>query len=600
MNRFSYWAGGAGGLVASLLTLPTVAASAQDLVQLQNDDRQWVMPAKNYANTRYSGLPQITADNVKNLRPVWSFSTGVLGGHEGQPLMVNNTLYVVTPYPNVLYAFDLTQEGYPLKWKYRPFVNPVVIGMACCDLVNRGPAYADGKIIYNLLDGYTVALDAATGKEVWKTKVAEVYQGETTPGPVLVAKDKVIVGNAGGEFGVRGKVMGLSLKTGKILWVAYSTGPDREVLVNQATYRPFYSDHKGIDVAAKTWPGDAWKLGGGTVWGWMSYDPELDLFYYGTGNPAPWNTDQRRGDNKWATSILARDPDDGTLRWAYQQTPFDNWDYDGTQELILADLQIRGQTRKVAVHFDKNGIAYTIDRTTGEVLIAEPYVATNWAKNVDLRTGRPQVDPTKTTGSAKGMVTDICPSLEGGKNQQPAAFSPRTRLFYVPSSNICMDYQGMETNYIAGTPYVGALAPYKPGPGGNLGALIAWDAANGRKVWETKEKFPVWSGALPTAGDVVFYGTLDGWFKAADARNGTVLWKFKVGSGVVGNPITYIGPDGKQYVAVYAGIGGDWLLNFADIRSHDPTDVYPTPWAPFAPDIGKYTSLGGIVWIFSL
>jgi len=557
---------------------------------------QWTMPAKDYSATRYSALGQINASNVRRLRPTWSFSTGVLAGHEGQPLVVNQTMYVVTPYPNVLYAFDLTQDGYPLKWKYRPNVDAVAIGMACCDVVNRGAFFADGKIVYNLLDGHTVAIDAATGKQLWNTQVADIRLGESTPMAPLVVRDRVIVGTAGGEYGVRGWVKGLDLATGRILWTAYNAGPDAEVLARPETFKPFYDT--GTSLGEKTWPPDGWKHGGAPVWGWLSYDPALDLFYYGTGNPAPYNAEQRPGDNKWATSVLARRPADGALVWAYQFTPADNWDYDSVQEMILADLRLKGRTRKVLVHFDKNGFAYTIDRATGEVLVAEPYVVVNWAKRVDLTTGRPEVDPAKLTGASRGPVKDICPTLEGGKNQQPAAYSPRTGLFYVPTNNMCMDYQTTPTTYIVGTPFIGLNAPYKPGPGGNLGALIAWDAAGGKQVWAIKEKYPVWSGALATAGGVVFYGTLDGWFRAVDAKTGSALWKFKVGSGVVGNPITFTGPGGKQYVAVYAGIGGDWALLAGDVRSDDPADVRPP--LSVMPDIARHTSLGGIVWLFAL
>jgi PQQ-dependent dehydrogenase (methanol/ethanol family) len=330
----------------------------------------------------------------------------------------------------------------------------------------------------------------------------------------------------------------------------------------------------------------------------MSYDPELDLIYYGTGNPAPWNSEQRRGDNRWATSVMARNPGDGSLRWAYQFTPADNWDYDATQEMILVDLTVKGKLRKALVHFDKNGFVYTMDRATGELLLAEPYVPVNWAKRVDLKTGRPEVDSTKMTGASKGNVTDICPTLEGGKNQQPAAFSPLTRLFYVPTNNMCMDYSVSSVSYIAGAPYIGASTPYKAGAGGHLGAFIAYDAANGKKVWEIKEPYPVWGGALATAGGVAFYGTLDGWFKAADVRTGALLYKFKVGSGVIGNPISFRGTDGKQYIAIYAGFGGDWLLLSGDVKSDDPSDVRPP--ASFMPDIARHTSQGGIVWIFGL
>src|SRR3989441_1001158 len=489
-----------GTLVA--LGAPQQRAAPPAHASPAKDDGQWTIPAKDYAATRYSALTDINAANVKRLRAVWTFSSGVLGGHEGQPLVVNHTMYVVTPYPNVLYAFDLAQEGFPLKWKYRPYVNPAAIGIACCDVINRGASYADGKIVYNLLDGHTVAIDTATGKEVWKTQVAEVRTGETTPMAPLVVKDRVIVGASGGEYGVRGWVKGLDLATGRVVWTAYNAGPDDEVLAWPGTFRPLYD--RGADLGRTSWP-----EGGG-----------------------------------------------------------------------------------------KNGFAYTIDRARGEVLLAEPYVFVNWAKRVDLMTGRPEVDPAKLTGASRGTVKDICPTLEGGKNQQPAAYSLRTGLFYVPTNNLCMDYAAVRATYLVGTPFIGASTPYKPGPGGSLGAFIAWDAARGRKVWEIREKYPVWSGALATAGDVVFYGTLDGWFKAVDARTGAPLWKMKVGSGVVGNPITFTGADNRQYVVVYAGIGGDWFLLSGDVRSDDPADVRPP--ADFMPDIARYTSQGGIVWLFAL
>ncbi len=560
-------------------------------------DAQWTMPAKDYAATRYSSLHQITAANAGRLRPVWTFSTGVLGGHEGQPLVVGHTMYVVTPYPNVLYAFDLTQDGYPLKWKYRPDVDPNAVGIACCDAINRGAFFAEGKVVYNLLDGRTVAVDAATGKELWQTKIADLAKGETTPVAAFVVKDRVMVGASGGEFGIHGWVKGLDLATGRIVWTAYNIGPDSQVLARPGTFRPFYD--KGPDLALTTWPADVWQRGGGPVWGWMSYDPALDLVYYGVGNPGPYNPDQRAGDNKWTASVLARRPADGSLVWAYQFTPHDSWDYDANAEMILVDLTVNGRPRKALVHFDKNGFAYALDRATGEVLSAEPFVEVNWARRVDLKTGRPVLDSTKLTGASRGNVKHICPTLEGGKTPAaPAAYSPHTGLFYVSTNNMCMDYQAAQATYIAGTPFIGAATPYHAGPGGNLGAFIAWDAGRGRRVWEIRERYPVWSGVLATGGDVVFYGTLDGWFKAVDAKTGHLLWRFKVGSGVVGNPITFTGADGKQYVAVYAGIGGDWFLLAGDVRSDDPADVRPP--ADFSPDIARYTSQGGIVWLFGL
>ena len=551
------------------------------------------MPGKDYSATRYSGLSQITPANAARLRPIWSFSTGVLGGHEGQPLVVGNTMYVVTPYPDVLYAFDLTREGYPLKWKYRPDVNPASVGIACCDAINRGAVYADGKIIYNLLDGHTVAVDAKSGQELWKTQIADINQGETTPMAPFVAGNRVIVGPSGGEFGIYGWVKGLDLASGKIVWTAHNMGPDSLMLAHAETF------NGGENVGTSTWTGDSWKRGGGPVWGWITYDPQLDLIYFGTGNPGPYNPEQRAGENKWTNSVLARRPKDGSLVWAYQFTPHDNWDFDSNAEMILADFVVGGRLRKVLVHFDKNGFAYTLDRVTGEVLVAEPFAHVTWARGVNRTTGLPLVDTTKLTGASKGNTQGICPSLEGGKSPaSPAAYSPPTGLFYTATNNLCMSYQAVPVTKIPGTPYIGASTPYSAGPGGNMGAFIAWDAARGRKVWEIKERFPVWSGSVVTAGDVVFYGTLDGWFKAADARSGRQLWKFKVGSGVIGAPISFRGADGKQYVAIYAGIGGDWFLLSGDVRSDDPADVRPP--ADFAPDLARHTSQGGIVWIFGL
>ena len=557
------------------------------------DDGQWTMPGKDYASTRFSGLAQINRTNVTRLKAVWSFSTGVLGGHEGQPLVVGSTMYVVTPFPNVLYAFDLTREGYPLKWKYRPDVNPTAVGVACCDAINRGAVYAAGKVVYNTLDGHTVAVDANTGRELWKTQIADMGQGETTPMAPFIARNRVLVGPSGGEFGIYGWVKALDLASGKILWTAHNMGPDSLMIARPGTFTG------GANLGVSTWSGDSWRRGGAPVWGWISYDPQLDLIYFGTGNPGPYNTEQRPGENKWTNSVLARRPRDGALVWAYQFTPHDSWDFDANAEMILTDLVVGGRMRKVLVTFNKNGFAYTLDRATGELLVAEAFTHVTWAKGIDRRTGVPIVDSTKVTGASRGNVKGICPSLEGGKSPvSSSAYSPRTGLFYTATNNLCMNFEATQVTRIPATPFIGATTPYVAGPGGYMGAFIAWDAARGRKVWEIKERFPVWSGTVVTAGDVAFYGTLDGWFKAVDIRTGRDVWKFKVGSGVVGAPITFRGPDGKQYVAVYAGIGGDWFLLSGDVRSDDPADLRPP--ADFAPDLARHTSQGGIVWVFGL
>ncbi|HEY4749805.1 MAG TPA: PQQ-dependent dehydrogenase, methanol/ethanol family [Steroidobacteraceae bacterium] len=584
-------------VLGCVLAAGAALAATATATSATGSDGEWTMPSKDYAASRYSALGDITAHNAKSLHPVWSFSTGVLGGHEGQPLVVGDTMYVVTPWPNVLYAFDLSREGYPLKWKYRPAVSPNAIGESCCDTVNRGAFYAGGKLIYNLLDGQTVAVDARSGRELWKTQVADVANGETITMAPLVVKDRVIVGASGGEFGIYGWVKALDLNTGKLAWTAHNMGPDADMLIHADTFRPPYD--KGTDLGVHSWAEESWRTGGGPVWGSMSYDADLDLIYYGTGNAAPYNPEQRAGDNKWTASVLARRPEDGSLIWAYQFTPHDSWDYDSTGAMILADLTIAGRAVKALVHFDKNGFAYTLDRATGKLLLAATYAPVNWASSVDPASGRPVLDPSKQTGLSKGNVKGVCPSLEGGVSpSSPAAYSPRTHLFYSSTNNMCMDYAASHATHLKGTPYVGVNSPYMAGPGGYLGSFMAWDAASGKKVWENKEPYPTWSGALVTAGDVAFYGTLDGWFKSVDAKSGKLLSKFKVGSGVVGNPMTYRAPDGKQYVAVYAGFGGDWALLSGDTRSDDPADIRPP--ADFLKDIARYTSQGGIIWIFGL
>jgi len=532
-----------------VLTAPTGAS-----VVAEPEDGQWPMPAKNYASTRFSGLEEINTSNVANLKLAWSFSTGVVRGHEAAPIVVNNTMYVITPYPNYVYALDLTQPGGPVKWKYEP--NPVssAQGVACCDVVNRGLAYSDNKIFFNTLDNQTIALDANTGTEIWKTKVGDINLGESITMAPLVVKGKVLVGNSGGEFGVRGWLTALNAADGKIAWRAYHTGPDADVLIG-ANFHPYYAQDQGKDLGVTSWPSDAWKIGGGTMWGWISYDPELNLIFYGTGNPGPWNPEQRPGDNKWTCGIFARDPDTGEARWFYQLSPHDLHDYDGINEQILMDVPVNGQMRKVLVRPERNGYVYVIDRTNGQVLSANGFGYITTSKGVDLNTGRIIYNPEKEPKVGQ-VVREICPAAPGMKDWQPSAFSPRTGLIYIPHQNLCMDMEGMEANYIAGTPYVGANVRMYAGPNGNRGEFLAWDPVKNEKVWAVSENFPVWSGALATAGDVVFYGTMDGWFKAVDAKNGTLLWQFKCGSGIIGQPIAYRGPDGKQYVAILSGVGG--------------------------------------------
>jgi len=559
----------------------------------------WTLPAGDLANTRFSPLDQINAKNVANLHIVGTMSTGIPHGHEGSPLVVDHTMYVVTPFPNDLIAIDLTKPGFPVKWTYKPHPDGRAAGIACCDIVNRGASYAAGKIIYNLLDGHTVAVDAKTGKEIWRTTVGNINVGETFTMAAFVVKNEVIVGNSGGELGVRGKVVALSVDDGHELWRAYNSGPDIDAKIGP-DFKPFYPKDQGKDLGVTTFPPGQWKLGGGTVWGWISYDPETNTIFYGTGNPGVWNPDLRPGDNKWSCSIIARDADTGAAKWAYQVVPHDHHDYDEIMENILVDMQWNGQMRKLLVHPGRSGFVFVLDRVTGELLSAEKFVpSTNWASGYDLKTGKPIEDPTKHTGTNK-VAKNVCPSSTGAKEFVPSSFSPRTGLLYIPAHDTCMDYEGTEANYIEGTPYLGAAVKMFPGPSGHQGELVAWDVVHGKRVWATDEgKFPVYSGVLATAGDVVFFGTMEGWFKAVDAHSGAELWKVKLASGIVGNPMTYIGPDGKQYVAIYAGIGG-WMgaVDFPDLSEDDPYAALGVVGAMAG--IKDYTRPGDVLYIFSL
>lgn len=520
-------------------------------------DGQWTMPAGDYSNTRYSPLDKINTGNVGALHVVATYSTGIPHGHEGSPLVVGSTLYIVTPFPDNLIALDLTKPGFPQKWIFHPYPSNLAVGIACCDTVNRGPSYADGKIIFETLDDQVFAVDANTGKLVWKTTTGNIKLGETITMAPVVVHDTVLVGNSGGELGVRGHLAGLDLKTGKIKWIAYSTGSDQDVRIGPG-FHAFYPKDQGKDLGIKSWTPGQWKRGGGPVWGWVSYDPELNLIFYGTGNPGVWNPDMRPGDNKWSCTIWARDPDTGMAKWAFQVEAHDEYDYDEIMENIAVDMPWHGKQRKLLLHPGRNAFFFVLDRETGQVLSAEKFEPATWAYGYDLKTGLPEEAPDKHTHFGK-YTTDICPSSTGGKEFVPSSFDPQTGYDYIPAHNTCMDYQGTSVNYIAGTPYLGASVRMYPGPGNYQGELIAWDVANAKKVWSIKEPdLPVYSGVLSTGGGLVFYGTMDGWFRAVDAHTGKILWQFKTSSGIVGNPMTFVGPDGKQYVAIYSGIGG-WM-----------------------------------------
>ncbi|ACK51194.1 PQQ-dependent dehydrogenase, methanol/ethanol family [Methylocella silvestris BL2] len=556
-----------------------------------------------YANLRYSSLSEINVDTVQNLAPVWTFSTGVLRGHEGAPLVAGGALYLVTPFPNRVYALDIAHEG-KILWQYEPRQDAGVVAVMCCDVVSRGLAYGFGKIFLYQADATLVALDAVTGKPAWSVKNGDPAKGATGTSAPIVVKDKVLVGVAGGEFGLRGYLTAYDAATGAKIWRAYSTGPDSETLIDPVTTREL-GRSVGAEASLKSWSGDQWALGGGAPWGRISYDPGLNLVYYGTGNPSTWNPAQRPGDNKWAMTILARNADTGEAAWLYQMIPHDQWDYDGVNEMILGEAAIDGRARKTLTHFDRNGFVYVLDRADGELLSADKYdPAVNWASRVDLGKsskayGRPVLDNAYST-EANGEETvthNICPATVGAKNANPAAYSEQTGLFYAPMIRLCMDYEPFHIAYAQGQPYTGADTAVYPQKGAaDMGGLTAWDADARREIWSIRERFAVVSGALATAGGLVFYGTLEGYLKAVDAKSGKELYRFKTPSGIVGD-VAAFDNGGREYIAVLSGVGG-WA------GAGLTAGLTQTPEGANSPEVyaalAQYTALGGQLTVFAL
>ncbi len=586
------------------LCAATSAVANDDVIAQMNNPAQWAIQTGDYKNQRYSALDQIDAENVGDLQVAWTFSTGVLRGHEGSPLVIGDVMYVHTPFPNIVYALDLANDG-KILWKYEPKQDPDVIPVMCCDTVNRGVAYAEGKIFLHQADTKVVALDASSGEVVWEVQNGDPALGETNTATVLPIKDKVIVGISGGEFGVRGSVTAYDMDTGNLVWRGFSTGPDAETLMDP-DLTTHLGEPVGVDSGITTWEGDQWKIGGGTTWGWYSADLEENLFYYGTGNPSTWNPAQRPGDNRWSMTIFARDIDTGMTKWVYQMTPHDEWDYDGVNEMILTEQDVDGQARKLLTHFDRNGLAYTMDRVSGDLLVAEKFDPTvNWTTGVDMDPesdtyGRPAVVAQYSTEQNGEDVnsTGICPAALGTKDQQPAAYSPDTELFYVPTNHVCMDYEPFRVSYTAGQPYVGATLSMYPAPDSHdgMGNFIAWDNINGEIRWSLPEQFSVWSGALATAGNVVFYGTLEGYLKAVNADTGEELYRFKTPSGIIGNVMTYES-GGKQYVGVLSGVGG-WAGIGLAAGLTNPNDGLGAVGGYAA--LSDYTALGGQLTVFTL
>ena len=568
-------------LAAGLACGTAFAQAGSDAEELQNSANPdlWPSMGQNFELDRHSALTQINASNVSRLQMIWSQSTGALRGHEGQPIVVDvggkPMMFFVSAWPNIVQALDLSDPDHPNEvWNYvkKTDRDLSAVPRACCDTVNRGLNYADGKVLFNTLDGYLIALDARTGKVDWEVKHAYPDKGETVTNAPLIANDKVITGFGGDEFAARGRVEAYDLATGKLVWRYWDNGTDAEIGLTRETNKanPQYGTaghHVGM-----LYPGDEWKRGGGAAWAWYSYDPQLKLVYYGSGNPGLWSPAYRCGakpptqkacndgkwDNKYSMSIFARNVDTGKVAWVYQMTPFDQWDYDGVNEPILVNLTIDGRMHKALVHFDRNGFVYVLDRTNGTLLEAHKYVAVNWAEKIDMKTGRP-VKVYEHSPLLVNQMAQACPSAMGGKDQQPASVDPNNpEIFFVPTNNWCMqDTPQTRTSMQQGVVYVFAnvyMYEHKPGVSGRI---KAFNVVTGQTVWDLPDKYPNWGGTLNTGGGVVFYGSLGGDFRAVDSKTGRILWSRKLGSGIIGNPISYQ-IDGHQYVSVFAGIGG-WI-----------------------------------------
>ncbi|SHF35342.1 PQQ-dependent dehydrogenase, methanol/ethanol family [Modicisalibacter ilicicola DSM 19980] len=592
-----------------LLAATTLQANDNQL-ELQSNPEYWATQLGNYQGNRYSQLDQINRDNIGDLRAMWQFSTGVLRGHEGGPLYVGDgRLYIHTPFPNKVFALDLEEQG-RILWTYEPDQDPRVIPVMCCDTVNRGLAYADGRLFLGLANNTLVALDAESGELLWEASNGDHTKGETNTMSPLVVHDKVIMGISGGEFGIRGHMTAYNAETGEMAWRGYSNGPDKDVLIDPQKTLMMGKPIGEADLGVSTWPEGEWKRGGGAPWGWVTYDPELDLIYYGSGNPGSWNPQQRTvdgepADNKWAITVFARDPNNGQVKWVYQKVPFDEWDYDGVNENQLIDVEINGEQRKGLAIIDRTGFGFLLDRETGELLVAEKFAPeTNWASHYDMETGRPVVNEEFSTfrQGVNVNTTDICPTAMGAKNMQPSAYSPETGLIYAGINRICMNYEPYETEYVAGQPYVGATLTMMPAPvqegdqEGRMGSFIAWDPVEGEVVWKTDERFAVWSGALATAGGLAFYGTLEGHVKAVNIDTGEELWSFKTPSGIIGNINTFQ-HQGKQYLGVLSGVGG-WAGIGLAAGLEDPEEGLGAVSAFAA--LKDYTELGGVLTVFAL
>lgn len=524
-----------GGI--ALLAIPHMHTSPV----LAESGKEWVTNGGDSANTRYSSLAQINATNVNNLKVAWAFPLGVLEGQETTPLVVGGTMYVTSAKgPKYVYALDAKSGAQ--KWRYSPELPTDVTAQVCCGSVNRGVAYSNGKVFVGRLDGYLVALDANTGKELWKSKVSDYKIGDDITSPPTIVKNLVVSGFAGGEYATRGSIAAFDQETGKEVWRTYTVpAPGEE--------------------GSETWPSaEALKHGGADAWLVGSFDPKLNLIYYGTSNPAPWAASARGPDsseygkftNLYSASTLALNADTGKIVWHFQSTPYDAWDFDGVNEKILTDLDIGGKTIPAMMWGDRNGFFYVLNRENGEFISATPFTSVTWAKEI-LPNGVPVENPAERPRK-DAWAKQMCPSFYGGKNYPPVSYSTQTKLAYFATFDLCMDEVGKDPGSPKkGIPFLGTeWACCTVGPSGHPGEFVAWDPQARKKAWSIVEPMPFVGGALSTAGGVVFYGNMQGELKAVDAKTGEILWRFQTGSGISEGPITYE-VDGKQYVAVASG-----------------------------------------------
>jgi PQQ-dependent dehydrogenase (methanol/ethanol family) len=524
------------------LITPLVLGMSMGLASVASA-QSWPVYGGDSGNTRFSKSTQINASNVDKLKVQWALQLGTNRSQESTPILVGDTLFVTSSF-GPKNTFAVNAKTGEVKWTYQPDVPKGIDQYACCDVNNRGVAHADGKIFLGRLDAHVVALDEKTGKELWKTAIIDYTGGSVITSPPTIVKNLVITGYGGGEYGVRGSIVALDQKTGKEVWRTQTVPQPGE---------------PGGD----TWKGDSGKYGGAVAWHIGSYDPKLNLVYYGTSNPSPWSASVRGNDssdigkfsNLYSASVLALNADTGKITWHYQFTPHDAWDYDGVNELVFADLPVEGKKTPVIMQANRNGFFYVIDRASGKLISAKKYIeAVNWATGIDLKTGT----PIEAAGNAKrpGMkrkASDVCPNLIGGKNWMPMSYSEATGLVYIPTMNLCMDMEGIQSEYKRGAFYLGVNFDLgKVGPGGHMGGVKAWDPIKQQEVWFNKEDLPFTGGMMSTKSNLLFYGDIKGMFRAVDAKTGKTLWKFNAGSGISAAPMTYT-LDGKQYIAVVSG-----------------------------------------------